>query len=382
MKKLILSMMLLLGMPVSVFAAPIPFSGIVEGFYGPVWTHEQRMDMVRFIGSKGMNTYMYAPKNDPYHRSRWREQYPKEMMDQFKELVAVANSYGVEIIFSISPGLDMDDSGFGRTGDRKLLTDKMKMMYDIGVRQFALCFDDIEEKDAIGQAELANYIHWRFIMMYEDCKPLLVVPTEYYLRDMEQDGSTKEYTDILSRELGKDIAVLFTGYEVCPDGLTEGDIRSFKSIYPKRQIGVWWNYPVNDYEIYSQKKVALGPLDKMPVRAEIEYFLVNPMDRPELSKIAIATAAEFAADPAGYDEDKAWRRAIKELYSKYDTEGSKLSATMMRLAGANQRMENDWAHIGRQDQGFAYESDVVWLRHALPKRIADEFSGVDFNVSE
>ncbi len=42
--------------------------GVIEGFYGPPWSHQDRLDVLRFMGREGLNTYIYAPKDDPYHR--------------------------------------------------------------------------------------------------------------------------------------------------------------------------------------------------------------------------------------------------------------------------------------------------------------------------
>ena len=47
--------------------------GVVEGFFGRPWTHSQRLFVIRLIASLGMNTYIYAPKEDPRHREEWRE---------------------------------------------------------------------------------------------------------------------------------------------------------------------------------------------------------------------------------------------------------------------------------------------------------------------
>jgi hypothetical protein len=52
--------------------------GVVEGFYGTPWTHQDRVDILRFEGAHGMNVYYYAPKDDPYHRKLWRDAYPPE----------------------------------------------------------------------------------------------------------------------------------------------------------------------------------------------------------------------------------------------------------------------------------------------------------------
>ncbi|MGW2222295.1 beta-N-acetylglucosaminidase domain-containing protein [Nonomuraea sp. NPDC001684] len=44
--------------------------GVIEGFYGRPWSHEQRLDLLGFLGARGMNTYVHAPKAD---RPSWRE---------------------------------------------------------------------------------------------------------------------------------------------------------------------------------------------------------------------------------------------------------------------------------------------------------------------
>ena len=39
--------------------------GVVEGYYGRPWPHAARRDVIRFLGTHGLNTFVYAPKNDP-----------------------------------------------------------------------------------------------------------------------------------------------------------------------------------------------------------------------------------------------------------------------------------------------------------------------------
>ena len=50
--------------------------GVIEGFYGFPWSFEDRASMIRDMSEYKMNIYMYAPKDDPYHRDQWREPYP------------------------------------------------------------------------------------------------------------------------------------------------------------------------------------------------------------------------------------------------------------------------------------------------------------------
>ena len=62
----------------------MPHRGTIEGFYGSPWTAEERLDQLAFYGRYKLNTYVYAPKDDPYHRDRWREPYPPDALAQLR----------------------------------------------------------------------------------------------------------------------------------------------------------------------------------------------------------------------------------------------------------------------------------------------------------
>lgn len=64
----------------------IEFRGFIEGFYGYPWSHEDRMSLMKDTGKYKMNTYVYAPKDDPYHRAQWRQLYPEKEAQQIAEL--------------------------------------------------------------------------------------------------------------------------------------------------------------------------------------------------------------------------------------------------------------------------------------------------------
>lgn len=46
--------------------------GVIEGFYGTPWTHEQRLRGLAHFSDFGFNRYLLAPKDDPWHRYDWR----------------------------------------------------------------------------------------------------------------------------------------------------------------------------------------------------------------------------------------------------------------------------------------------------------------------
>lgn len=60
--------------------------GVVEGFYGVYYTYQQRNDLLRFIGGKGFNLYVYVPKNDRQHRVHWKEPYPQKVLGGMAEI--------------------------------------------------------------------------------------------------------------------------------------------------------------------------------------------------------------------------------------------------------------------------------------------------------
>jgi hyaluronoglucosaminidase len=162
--------------------------GVIEGFYGPPWTHTERLDLVSFCGAEGFTMWVHAPKDDPYHRKLWREPYPDAQLDQLAELVRACERHDVEFAYSIAPGLDICYSD-----DRELetLTAKCDQLRSIGVRTFQLLWDDIEhdlhcaadeeryggsvKPSGAAQADFSN----RFRAAYLAGAPLVVCPMGY-----------------------------------------------------------------------------------------------------------------------------------------------------------------------------------------------------------
>ena len=125
-----------------------------------------------------MNTYIYGPKDDPYHSSpNWRLPYPEKEAEQLQELVKVAKENEVDFVWAIHPGQDIK----WNQEDRDNLLAKFEKMYDLGVRSFAVFFDDIsgEGTNPVKQAELLNYIDENFVKVKKDVTPLVMCPTEY-----------------------------------------------------------------------------------------------------------------------------------------------------------------------------------------------------------
>ncbi len=55
----------------------------------------------------GLNTYVYAPKDDTKHRSRWRDLYSPEESSELSQLIHMSKRYGIKFVYALSPGLDI-----------------------------------------------------------------------------------------------------------------------------------------------------------------------------------------------------------------------------------------------------------------------------------
>lgn len=78
----------------------------------------------------GMNSYLYAPKDDEKHRAYWREMYTLEEAAGLSELIKETTKGGIHFIYAISPGLDMT---FSNKQEVALLKKKLDQVRESGV---------------------------------------------------------------------------------------------------------------------------------------------------------------------------------------------------------------------------------------------------------
>lgn len=363
------------------FAAPIPLRGIVEGFYGTPWTQADRIDMMNFCRQHNLNAYIYAPKDDPYHRDKWRVPYPSDKLNELKNLVAAAKQNNVRFTFAISPGLDLKYDGNDGARDFKALMAKIESVYDLGVRSFAIFFDDLKDKngkhheDGEEQAIFLNKVQKELYTRHKDIVALITVPTEYYYEDMMRGKKTTDYTEDFAKTLDEHIVVLYTGDGVVCDGITDEQFKAASKVYGK-DLGIWWNYPVNDYTVTPKgkrnAKLALGPIEKLPT-ARVQAIYFNPMSQAQLSKISLATGADYANSPEIYDAEKSWDKALREQFGE-------LAPAMKIFASHSQHMENSWAKVGPADgDNFSVAANLLFRQ--LRNKRAD-FSSLEKIIGE
>ena len=271
--------------------------GVIEGFYGPPWSHEERLDMIRFCGTQGLSTWVHAPKDDPYHRRLWREPYPDDELERLGELVLEAQRTGVDFAYAIAPGLSIREDD---PAELETLDAKREQLRTIGVRTFHLLWDDID-RDAVGavaQAEIANH--------FAAGESLVVCPMGY------AGTGDSEYRRAFAPRLDARIVVYWTGPEVVSLAIGREELDAAVYRFHDHELLLWDNYPVNDF---APEIVFLGPLrgrDPRLAEGRLHGIVANAMVQAVPSKLALATVADWARDPHAYDPVASFERALGE----------------------------------------------------------------------
>ena len=297
----------------------LPARGVVEGFYGTPWSHQARLSLIDVYGRFKMNTYIYGPKDDPYHSSpNWRKPYPEDEARNIAELVRACERNRVDFVWAVHPGQDIkwNEEDYGN------LVAKFEMMYDLGVRAFAIFFDDIsgEGTNPMKQVELLNRLTAEFVAAKGDVAPLIICPTDYNRSwaNPTERGSLAVY----GRELDPSVRVFWTGDAVCSD-MTPSTLK-WVGERIQRPALYWWNFPVTDYCRHIVMQGPVYGLDNGLTSNDVCGFVSNPMEHAEASKLALYGVADYTWNIKEYDPKANWERGLAWLagddaYSAYRT---------------------------------------------------------------
>ena len=304
----------------------VAFRGVVEGFYGTPWSQEDRLSQFDFYAKNKMNVYIYGPKDDPYHRDKWRQPYPAEEAARLKILLDAAHKNGVNFYWAIHPGVDIKWT----EADRDAMMKKLETMYQLGVRSFAVFFDDIwgEGTKADKQAELLNYINTNFVKAKGDVSPLVMCPTEYNRGWANEKGG---YLRTLGSDMDKSVEIMWTGNSV----VHTIDKESMEWINERiqRKGYIWLNFPVSDFV---RDHILLGPTygNGLDIAEDLSGFVSNPMEHAESSKIALYSIADYTWNMKNYDYMSSWDKALKDLLPE-SAEALKIWASYNEDLGPN-----------------------------------------------
>ncbi|TKS65773.1 Protein O-GlcNAcase [Collichthys lucidus] len=270
-------------------------SGVVEGFYGRPWTMEQRKELFRRQQKWGLNTYLYAPKDDYKHRMFWRELYSVEEAEQLMTLIGAAKEHGIEFIYAISPGLDIT---FSNQKEVTALKRKLDQVTHFGCKSFALLFDDIDHNMCPADKEVfSSFAHAQVSITNEiyqylgEPETFLFCPTEYCGTFCYPNVPQSPYLHTVGEKLLPGIDVLWTGPKVVSKDITVESIEEVSKILRRAPV-IWDNIHANDYD---QKRLFLGPYKGRSTELipRLKGVLTNPNCEFESNFVAIHTLATW-----------------------------------------------------------------------------------------
>ncbi len=298
-------------------------SGVIEGFYGQPWSAAERVQLFDWMAAWGLNTYLYAPKDDLHHRASWREPYPPPEADAIRQLTQACRRRNLRFVYGLSPGLDIQ---YTREADLDRLRARFAEMLSLGCREFTLLFDDIpgamNASDlerwgslALAQCHVANAVFDWTHARQPDAR-FFFCPTAYCGRMAAAHVGGEDYLAIVGRELRPHIGIFWTGPEIVSREITIEHVREVHAVLGRKPV-LWDNLHANDYD---GRRFFCGPYAGRPpgLRDEIGGVLSNPNTEFPLNYVPLRTFASYVAEPAG-DVRGAYLSAMREWAPAFTT---------------------------------------------------------------
>ena len=217
--------------------------GVVEGFYSRPWSENQRLDLFTKMSKFGLNSYLYAPKDDIKHRALWRTLYTDQELDCLRRLMKKCSDEGVTFYYGISPGLDMS---YSNPAELERLKAKCDQLVEAGCKGFCLLWDDIdtelpiEDQEAFETLAEAHVAITNKLFVHLKRPAFLLCPVEYCASRADPSVRKSEYLATLGHGLEKDIGVFWTGSKVVSESITVSEIKELTEVLRRKPI-LWEN---------------------------------------------------------------------------------------------------------------------------------------------
>lgn len=386
-------------------------SGVVEGFYGRPWTFAQRRKVIGWLKRFGLNTYLYAPKDDPKHRVLWRKLLDAEEAAAFKVLLATCRKAGVRFIYAIAPGWDehfaKGAAPTAKSSATVFLKRRFRQLLDLGCTDFAVMFDDVPNLPpakladiAHRHADLANEL-WLWLDVAtgrsrrqeaqteperinnnqassrrllpasgEPSHSLALCPAVYCTRMAGQQPADSAYLRALGEHLHPGVDIFWTGPEIISPTISADHLREVATVL-RRPPFIWDNLHANDYD---NARIFLGPFSgrthELPQLSR--GVLLNPNGTCELNFLPLATLGEFVRRGKAYDPQSAVTAAIETWLPEWRcVTGGRFDAATVRLL-----VECFWLPFAHGPQAVELMDAVRAVMTAPPKRLQTSLARV------
>jgi protein O-GlcNAcase/histone acetyltransferase len=314
------------------------FAGVIEGFYGPPWTQQERLECFAWMRRWGLNTYLYGPKDDLKHRAIWREPYSPTEAAAMQELIQACGQQGLRFVYALGPGLDIR---YSNESDVRCLTARLEQMLGLGCPSFALLFDDIP--DRVDAADLARWGSLASAQCYlvnalfrwaRERRPdarFLFCPTPYCGRMADAHHGGPGYLETVGRELLPEIDVFWTGPEIISREISVAQAEAMGAVLRRPPL-IWDNLHANDYD---GRRFFCGPYAGRPpeLKRVVRGLLSNPNCEFPLNHVPLRTLAEYVRAEGSWNPRQAYLSAMQEWWAQFATCGQPIALGDLILFG-------------------------------------------------
>jgi hyaluronoglucosaminidase len=288
-----------------------PQLGIIEGFFGRSWGWHEREQVVDYLAPAGYRFYHYAPKIDAKLRKNWAVLHDDTEITAIASFAAHCREGRMRFGIGLTPyGAHLDFNAETRTQ----LKAKLANLDAMGIDDLAILFDDMRGDFADLAQRQADIV--AFCLDHSKATRFFMCPS-YYSNDPLLDrvfGQRPEnYLAELGRLIDREIAIYWTGEEVCSREYSSGHLHDI-SDQLGRPIALWDNYPVNDGPRMSNH-LHLRAFTGRPHRVGkyVSHHAINPASQPLLGCIPALTLPMRYARGSAYCYGSAFREAAEKI---------------------------------------------------------------------
>lgn len=269
--------------------ADVASRGFIEGYYGNPWSTEDRAELMRWGGEFKLNSYFYAPKDDPKHNGKWWEPYTAdELKQKIEPLAKAGNESKCQFVFALHPFMSNPITNANYDAKVKLLKDKFEQVMGAGVRQIAVLADDAgNQGSALYIKLMKDLVDWVSSDDMQQKYPGLKTTIPFC--PVEYGGNGAAWMSNLPAE----VPVVMTGGKIWGE-VTDGFTNAFYNNVHRGPY-MWINWPCTDN---SKRHLIMGGYANFlhpGVNPEkIQGIVLNPMQQSEPSKVAIFGNACYA----------------------------------------------------------------------------------------
>ena len=291
------------------------FFGYIEGYYGRMLSWDERAHIIAHMRALSLNTYLYAPKEDSYHRLQWRTPYPRQWTDAFSSFVKKGSRAAIAVIPGIAPGLSFD---YRSKADYALLFRKCVALAKTGIPALCLLMDDIPaslpkscEKAFASLGAAHGNLLSRLAADLKKAFPairLWFCPTVYADQLIKDDPAARNYLEDLAVSMPPSVLILWTGSHVISKEISGKTLKRVTQLF-SGNVCIWDNIYANDY---CPRRLFIGSYKNRSedVLKTTRGVLLNPTGLVHTDAFLLSLLSGYVKK---IGPEKAWGSAVEAL---------------------------------------------------------------------